>query len=65
MTNPQDEQDEGQVSEVSRLDPDDKDTPIAGEDATAGYPDSESGKPDEGAAGPEASQPENRRDRQV
>jgi len=72
MTDPQqpdeqrtDEDQEGQVSEVSGMDPADRDTPVAPEDATAGYPDSESGEPDEGAAGPEASQPENRRDRQV
>jgi len=60
-----DEQEAGQVSEVSGMDPKEKDTPIAAEDAAAGYPDSESGQPDEGAAGPEASQPENRRDRRV
>lgn len=42
---------EGQVSEVTNLqgDPD----PISPEDATAAYPTSESGKPDEGATGPD------------
>lgn len=59
----EEETEEGQRSEVTRMD--DSETPVAPEDATAGYPDSESGAPDEGAAGPEASQPENRRDRQV
>lgn len=53
--------DEGQVSEVSRVDPAEAETPIAPEDSTAGYPESESGEPDEGAAGPEAPPPENRR----
>lgn len=53
---------EGQLSETQRLDEDEKDTPIAPEDATAGYPESESGDVDEGAAGPDAPPPENRRD---
>lgn len=43
---------EGQVSEVSGLH--EPETPIAPEDATAGYPDSESGHPQEGTAGPNA-----------
>ena len=43
---------DGQVSEVSSLaDPSD---PISPEDATAGYPASESGDADEGTAGPNA-----------
>ncbi|MDT9593431.1 hypothetical protein RDV89_10160 [Nocardioides zeae] len=49
-----DQQSEGQVSEVSGMDPADADTPIAPDQATAGYPDSESGQPDEGPAGPDA-----------
>lgn len=45
----------GQVSEVSRLDPQAADTPISDSDAVAGYPVSESGMPDEGEeAGPNA-----------
>lgn len=48
-----DEQSEGQVSEVSGMDPADADTPIAPDQAVAGYPDSESGQPDEGPAGPD------------
>ena len=46
------EEPDGQVSEVSSLEgsPD----PISPEDATAGYPDSESGQADEGTAGPNA-----------
>ncbi len=55
---------ERQVSEVSGMT--DEPAPIAPEDATAGYPDSESGEADEGPAGPNAvpdhgrSEPENR-----
>lgn len=43
-------EDSGQVSEVTGMgeSPD----PISPEDATAGYPTSESGEPDEGTAGP-------------
>jgi hypothetical protein len=52
---------EGQVSETQRLDEDQKDTPIAPEDAVAGYPDGESDQPDEGAAGPNAIPTENAR----
>jgi len=48
-------QDEGQVSEVVRMDPDEADTPISDSDAVAGYPESESGEPDEPReAGPNA-----------
>jgi hypothetical protein len=53
---------EGQVSEVQRLDPDEKDTPISPEDSTAGYPESESGQPDTRGSGPDAKPPENKRD---
>jgi hypothetical protein len=52
---------DGQVSEVSAMDPADADTPIADDQATAGYPDSESGRPDEGEAGPNAVPDDNRR----
>lgn len=46
---------EGQVSEVASLGNDGEgDDAIAPEDATAGYPESESGMPDEGTAGPDA-----------
>ena len=49
------EQDSGQVSEVGRLDPERADTPISDNDAVAGYPESESGMPDEGEeTGPNA-----------
>lgn len=50
--NDPDQQNTGQVSEVAAFG--DPDTPIAPEDATAGYPPSESGHPDEGPAGPNA-----------
>lgn len=47
--------DEGQVSETTNLDPQDAATPISPEDGTAGYPESESGAPDEPEeAGPNA-----------
>ena len=62
MANNKNEQSEGQVSEVQRLDEDDAETPQAGEDSTAGYPDSESGDPDTRGSGPDAAPPENRRD---
>lgn len=67
MSNPRDEQeqDQGQVSDVSGMDPAESDTPISPEESTAGAPDGESGEADEGAAGPEASPHENRRDRRV
>ncbi len=45
---------QGQVSEVGRMDPANADEPIYPEQATAGYPDTESGSPDEGTAGPNA-----------
>lgn len=51
-----------QVSEVASLDPAAADTPISDDQAVAGYPDSESGSPDEGAAGPNAVPAENARD---
>jgi hypothetical protein len=44
----------GEVSETARLDPGQVEEPIAPEDATAGYPESESGAADEGTAGPDA-----------
>ena len=44
---------EGQVSEAENL-RGDPETPIADDQAVAGYPDSESGAPDEGTAGPNA-----------
>ena len=47
-----DSDDEGQVSEVSSMH--DPSEPISPEDATAGYPTSESGEPEEGTAGPNA-----------
>lgn len=56
---------QGEVSEVSGLDPADAETPIQPSDATAGSPEAESGRPDEGEAGPDAAPEENQRDRQV
>ncbi|MDO9397683.1 MAG: hypothetical protein Q7T71_14135 [Herbiconiux sp.] len=57
-THDADEQDapqsEGQVSEVSGMDPAEATTPIQPDQATAGYQESESGSPDEGPAGPNA-----------
>lgn len=50
----EDDQSGGTVSEVASLDPDEADTPISDDQAVAGYPPSESGEPDEGAAGPNA-----------
>ena len=44
----------GEVSEVTSLDPAAADVPISDDQAVAGYPDSESGQPDEGPAGPNA-----------
>jgi hypothetical protein len=52
-----DEREDGQVSEVASLgSPADADDPITPGDATAGYPfeEAESGRPDEGTAGPNA-----------
>lgn len=45
---------DGQVSEVSKMDPAEADDPIVPDQATAGYPDAESGRPEEGTAGPNA-----------
>ena len=45
---------DGQVSEVGRMDPENADEPIYPDNATAGYPETESGAPDEGTAGPNA-----------
>ena len=46
---------EGQVSEVASMgSAEEAETPIAPGDATAGYPESESGAPEEGTAGPDA-----------
>lgn len=56
---------DSQVSEVSGMDPGDSETPIDPADATAGTPEGESGRPDEGEAGPDAAPEENRRDRKV
>lgn len=47
------ERDEGQVSEVSGMT--EPPEPIAGDNAVAGYPEGESGRPQEGTAGPNAS----------
>jgi len=44
----------GEVSEVTSLDPAAADVPISDDQAVAGYPDSESGQPDEGPTGPNA-----------
>ena len=44
----------GEVSEVTSLDPAMADVPISDDQAVAGYPDSESGQPDEGPSGPNA-----------
>jgi len=44
----------GEVSEVASLDPAAADVPISDDQAVAGYPDSESGRPDEGPTGPNA-----------
>jgi hypothetical protein len=52
--------DEGQVSEVTKLDPAEAEGAIYPEDATAGYPDTESGEPDEGNPGPNARPRDNR-----
>ncbi len=57
----QDDQD-GQVSEVTSMDPAEADTPISDDQAVAGYPDSESGRPDAGEAGPNAIPADNIRD---
>ena len=44
----------GQVSEVQNLSPEKKDSERYPDQAVAGYPDTESGGPDEGTAGPNA-----------
>jgi hypothetical protein len=44
----------GEVSEVASLADDGEADPIVPEEATAGYPEGESGTPDEGTAGPDA-----------
>jgi len=49
---PNGEQSAGQVSEAESLQGEPE--PISPGDATAGYPESESGHPDEGPAGPDA-----------
>jgi hypothetical protein len=55
MNDPQQQDDEGQVSEVVRLDPEEAATPISDSEHVAGYPESESGQPDEGdETGPDA-----------
>lgn len=58
MSDPQQQSDdEGQVSEVVRLDPEEATTPISDSEQVAGYPESESGQPDEGEeTGPDADQ---------
>lgn len=47
------DEDSGQVSEVSGM-TDEEPDPVTPGDATAGYPESESGDPEEGTAGPDA-----------
>lgn len=54
----------GQVSAAENLEGEGG-TPIAPSDATAGYPDSESGSPDTHGSGPGEAPPENRRDNDV
>ena len=56
MSDPrEDQQEEGELSETVRLDPDEADSPIADSEHVAGYPESESGMPDEGEeTGPDA-----------
>lgn len=56
MSRSEEPEPEGQVSEVSGLDPEDADTPVVDGDSTAGYPESESGDPQEPEpeAGPNA-----------
>lgn len=45
---------DGQVSEVSGMDPAESDTPIQPDQSVAGGPDAESGETDEGPQGPNA-----------
>lgn len=49
--------DEGQVSETQRMDPQDADTPISDDQSVAGQPDGESGSVQEGPTGPNARVP--------
>ena len=51
---PQDQRQDGQVSEVASMDPAAADTPISDDQAVAGYPASESGDAQEGESGPNA-----------
>ena len=59
------EEQQGQVSEVSGMDPEDADTPLQPSDATAGSPEAESGEAQEGEAGPDAVPEDNRRARRA
>lgn len=56
MATPDDDQkqrdQQGEVSEVQRMDPAEAETPISDDQAVAGQPDGESGKTDEGPTGP-------------
>lgn len=55
MSDPREDEQEGQLSETVRLDPEEADTPISDAEHAAGYPESESGDPDEGdETGPDA-----------
>lgn len=55
MTDPRENQQDAQLSETVRLDPEDAGTPIADSEHAAGYPDSESGELDDGdETGPDA-----------
>lgn len=56
---------EGQVSEVSGMDPAEADDAISPGDATAGAPEGESGTPDSGPAGPDAIPPQNEKDSHI
>jgi hypothetical protein len=62
MSKSNDDAPQGQVSEVAAMG--DASEPIDPSDATSGTPDGESGRPQEGAAGPDASPPENVADRE-
>jgi hypothetical protein len=55
MSESRDDETDGQVSEVQRLDPEKADTPISGSEQVAGQPPGESGEPDVGEeSGPDA-----------
>jgi hypothetical protein len=58
MDEPRDDEisteEDGQVSDAENLRSDHPDTPIADDQAVPGYPESESGAPEEGPAGPNA-----------